>query len=64
MSMLEAIPEEYRSIEKKKEFFEYLQTLFLPEKYKRYIIADWCKFTGYKMTADLFADIGDTHPID
>jgi len=49
MSLLETIPEELRSADKLDEFIAYLYLIRVPVATKKYMLLDWCEFTGVAM---------------
>ena len=58
MSIIEDVPEELRFAEKKAVFLEYLKLLPVPVHTKKYLLLDWCEYTGVKMTAELARKVG------
>lgn len=53
MSMIEEVPEKYRTAEMEAEFLAWLRIQPLPNHTKKYILLEWCEFTGVKMTRGL-----------
>lgn len=53
MSLIDAIPEELRKKEEQEEFLAWLRILPAPLHHKKYLLLDWCEFTGVKMSRDL-----------
>lgn len=58
MSILEAIPPGLRYKEKEYEFTQYVRLFPCPLKYKKYLVVEWCKYTGYKMDPEIFVESG------
>ena len=50
MSLIMEVPEEFRYAEKETEFIAWLRVQPLPNHTKKYILLDWCEFTGVPMT--------------
>lgn len=58
MSIIEDVPEELRKAEKKGDFLRWLAYLPAPMHTKKYLLLDWCEFTGVEMTRDLAEAVG------
>lgn len=58
MSLIEDIPEELRSAEKQDELIQYLKLLPVPLHTKKYLLLDWCEFTGVHMRRELAEAVG------
>uniref|UniRef100_A0A6H1ZX90 Uncharacterized protein n=1 Tax=viral metagenome TaxID=1070528 RepID=A0A6H1ZX90_9ZZZZ len=58
MSLIEDVPEELRSADKLDEFLVYLRVVPLPLHTKKYLLLDWCEFTGVPMSRELAERVG------
>lgn len=58
MSLIEDIPEELRTADKQDELIEYLKLLPVPFHTKKYLLLDWCEFTGVRMSRALAFKVG------
>ena len=58
MSLIETIPEELRNKESQEEFLLWLQYLPAPVHIKKYLLLDWCEFTGVPMRHSFALAVG------
>lgn len=58
MSMYKDIPEDLLEAEKKDAFLSYLRVLPATLHTKKYLLLDWCEFTGVPMSKELAEAVG------
>lgn len=58
MSLIEVVPEELRVGTKREDFLSWLKLMPGPLHTKKFILLDWCEYTGTKMKREYAEAVG------